>query len=91
MMENKRFCYDWKTGGFKDTLNSSVTTDIRIFETQINNACLDYEKKIKKLERENEELKQSNKYVWTLIRFIYNEIREEGCMDWGRIQDLVEF
>ena len=40
---------------------------------------------------ENEELKQSNKDAWNLIRFIYNEIKEDGYMDWGRIQDLVEF
>ena len=39
----------------------------------------------------NKELKQSNKDAWNLIRFIYNEIKEDGYMDWGRIQDLVEF
>lgn len=43
------------------------------------------------LEKENNELKQSNKDAWNLIRFIYNEIKEDGYMDWGRIQDLVEF
>lgn len=47
--------------------------------------------KISKLEKENEQLKQSNKESWNLIRFIYNEIKEDGYMDWGRIQDLVEF
>ena len=41
--------------------------------------------------KENEQLKQSNKDAWNLIRFIYNEIKEDGSMDWGRIQDLVEF
>ena len=40
---------------------------------------------------ENKKLKQSNKDAWNLIRFIYNEIKEDGSMDWGRIQDLVEF
>lgn len=40
---------------------------------------------------ENKELKQSNKDAWNLIQFIYNEIKEDGSMDWGRIQDLVEF
>lgn len=44
-----------------------------------------------KLEKENKELKQSNKDAWNLIQFIYEEIKEEGSMDWGRIQDLVEF
>ena len=44
-----------------------------------------------KLEKENKELKQSNKDAWNLIQFIYDEIKEEGSMDWGRIQDLVEF
>lgn len=39
----------------------------------------------------NKELKQSNKDALNLIRFIYNEIKEDGYMDWGRIQDLVEF
>ena len=41
--------------------------------------------------KENKELKQSNKDAWNLIQFIYNEIKEDGYMDWGRIQDLVEF
>ena len=40
---------------------------------------------------ENKQLKQSNKDAWNLIQFIYNEIKEDGYMDWGRIQDLVEF
>jgi len=44
-----------------------------------------------KIQEENEQLKQSNKDAWNLIRFIYNEIKEDGYMDWGRIQDLVEF
>ena len=43
------------------------------------------------LYEENEQLKQSNKDAWNLIQFIYNEIKEDGYMDWGRIQDLVEF
>ena len=47
--------------------------------------------KIKELEKENEQLNQSYKDAWNLIRFIYNEIKEDGYMDWGRIQDLVEF
>lgn len=44
-----------------------------------------------RMEEENKELKQSNKDAWNLIRFIYNEIKEDGSMDWWRIQDLVEF
>ena len=43
------------------------------------------------LAEENEQLKQSNKDAWNLIRFIYNEIKEDGYIDWERIQDLVEF
>ena len=31
---------------------------MRVLETQINNACYNYEKKIKKLEKENNELKK---------------------------------
>jgi len=57
-MTEKRFRYDWKTGRFKDTLsNSCATSNMRVLETQINNACFNYEKKIKKLEKENKELK----------------------------------
>lgn len=41
--------------------------------------------------KENEQLKQSNKDAWNLIQFIYEEIKKDGSMDWGRIQDLVEF
>ena len=42
------------------------------------------------LEEENEKLKCSNKDAWNLIQFIYNEIKEDGSMDFGRIKDLVE-
>ena len=57
-MTEKRFHYDWKTGRFKDTQsNSCATTNMRVLETQINNACFNYEKKIKELEKENKELK----------------------------------
>ena len=46
--------------------------------------------KISDLECENEQLKCSNKDAWDLIQFIYNEIKEDGSMDFGRIKDLVE-
>lgn len=46
---------------------------------------------LNELHEENVKLKQSNKDAWNLLRFIYEEIKEEGSMDWGRIQDLVEF
>lgn len=36
-------------------------------------------------------LQKQNKDAWNLIRFIYNEIKENGSMDFGRIKDLVEF
>ena len=56
-MTDKRFRYDWKTGRFKDTLsNSCATSNMRVLETQINDACYNYEKKIKELKRENESL-----------------------------------
>ena len=48
-------------------------------------------KLLNEFHEENEQLKQSNKDAWNLIQFIYNEIKEDGYMDWGRIQDLVEF
>lgn len=58
-MTEKRFHYDWKTGRFKDTQsNSCATSNMRVLETQINNACYNYEKKIKELKKENKELKQ---------------------------------
>ena len=58
-MTEKRFHYDWKTGRFKDTQSKScATTNMRVLETQINNACFNYEKKIEKLEKENKELKE---------------------------------
>ena len=47
--------------------------------------------KNRELEKENKQLKKENKDAWNLIQFIYNEIKEDGYMDWGRIQDLVEF
>lgn len=58
-MTEKRFRYDWKTGGFKDTQsNSCATTNMRVLETQINDACFNYEKKINELEKENKKLKK---------------------------------
>ena len=57
-MTEKRFHYDYKTGRFKDTQsNSCATSNMRVLETQINNACYNYEKKIKELEKENKKLK----------------------------------
>ena len=67
-MTEKRFHYDWKTGRFKDTQsNSCATSNMRVLETQINNACFNYEKKIKKLEKENKELKDFKEKVFDLI------------------------
>ena len=37
------------------------------------------------------ELKKSEKEAWDLIKYIYNEIKNDGSMDYDRIQDLVEF
>jgi len=47
-------------------------------------------KKLQLVKKENEQLKCSNKDAWDLIQFIYNEIKEDGSMDFGRIKDLVE-
>lgn len=58
-MSKKRFHYDWKTGRMKDIQsNSQATKDMRVLETIINDACYSYEKRIKELEEENEQLKQ---------------------------------
>ena len=63
-MTEKRFRYDWKTGRFKDTQsNSCATTNMRVLETQINNACYNYEKKIKELEEENKEIQKENEQL----------------------------
>ena len=52
-MTEKRFYYDWKTGRMKDTQsNSQATSDMRVLERIINDACYSYEKKIKGLEKE---------------------------------------
>lgn len=52
-MTEKRFYYDWKTGRMKDTQsNSQATSNMRVLETIINDACYSYEKKIKELEKE---------------------------------------
>ena len=57
----------------------------------IKEGVIPHQNKIQQLQKENEQLKQSNKDAWDLIQFIYNEIKEDGSMDWGRIQDLVVF
>lgn len=36
-------------------------------------------------------LQQSREDAWSLLRHIYDEICEDGSMDFGRIKDLVEF
>lgn len=93
-MTEKRFRYDWKTGGFKDTLsNSCATTDIRVFERQINNVCFNYEKKIKKLEKENKELKEKNKFILGQIRAFrddcYTTIDFDGASTLNRLLDIL--
>lgn len=52
-MTEKRFHYDYKTGRMKDTQsNSQATSDMRVLERIINDACYSYEKKIKELRKE---------------------------------------
>lgn len=78
MVNDRRFRYDWRTGRFKDTQSKSLaTSNMRILETQINNACYNYEKEIeelktknqwlyddlKKSSEENKQLKQENKKI----------------------------
>lgn len=58
---------------------------------QLNKHCVEYGFIVGSLEEKNKTLEQDNKDAWNLIRFIYNEIKEDGSMDWWRIQDLVEF
>ena len=36
-------------------------------------------------------LQQSREDAWSLLRYIYDEIREDGSMDFGRIKELVVF
>lgn len=40
--------------------------------------------------KEAHRLDLENERAWNLIRFIYNEIKEDGYMGWKRIQDLEE-
>ena len=58
---------------------------------QLNKHCVEYGFIVGNLKEKNKVLEQDNKDAWNLIRFIYNEIKEDGSMDWWRIQDLVEF
>ena len=79
-----------KNNEFKEIIDHCrQNKHISVFEflKQVN----EQDKAFKELEEENKELKQSNNDAWNLIRFIYNEIKEDGSMDWWRIQDLVEF
>ena len=89
-MTQKRFRYDWKTGRFKDTQsNSCATSNMRVLETQINNACYNYEKKIKKLEKENKELRSDRDYWKTLAQSLAKtngniELKDEH-IGWKRV------
>lgn len=70
-----------------------ICDDEKCFFKDGNKALYCYEviDLLNSLYEENEQLKQSNNDAWNLIQYIYNEIKEDGYMDWGRIQDLVEF
>ena len=74
-MTEKRFHFDWKTGRFKDTQsNSCATSNMRVLETQINNACFNYEKKIRELKKENERLREQNENLLAKLKFICEQI-----------------
>jgi len=61
-MIKKRFQYNWKTGRFKDTQSEfCATSNMRVLETQINDACYSYEKRIKELEEDYEYLEKEYK------------------------------
>ena len=80
-MTEKRFYYDWKTGRMKDTQsNSLATSDMRILETIINDACYSYEKSIKKLETRN---KQQHDSLKTIFNLMY-------ARDWKALENIVE-
>ncbi|MBQ6219935.1 MAG: hypothetical protein IJH63_00800 [Methanobrevibacter sp.] len=83
MTENKRFTYD----------GMDIEDNVEMIEYAIctSDGGLRVTALLNELAEENEQLKQSNKDAWDLIRFIYNEIKEDGYMDFGRIKDLVEF
>ena len=96
-MTEKRFHYDWKTNRFKDTQsNFCATSNMRVLETQINNACYNYEKKIEKLEKENKELKQFKDKVFKVI---VEKIREyfqlqkdcETGKGWGSADRFIDY
>ena len=85
-MTEKRFRYDWKTGRFKDTLsNSCATSNMRVLETQINNACFNYEKKIKKLEKENKELREQLKDCTEKAKEEIRKQAENEAIRWANI------
>lgn len=67
---------------------------IGIEDTETNRVCVTIEENIRllnELNDENKQLKQSHKEAWDLIKYIYDEIKEDGSMDYGRIRDLVVF
>lgn len=71
----KRFVFDWKSGRMKDTQsNSLATSDMRILETQINDACNVYENKIKKLVEENQEL---NRFIEELKQTYEEKLKKD--------------
>ena len=90
-VENKRFTVPdkYQFSHSKVQLNGEPLTNAEIVRLlNVNDGAFVENFNLKK---ENKELKQSNKDAWNLIQYIYNEIKEDGYMDWGRIQDLVEF
>lgn len=83
MRENKRF-----------TLvnhNEYADGDLIYYDDGEEMGSLDVVDRLNELNDENNRLKKSLKISDDLILFIYNEIKEEGSMDYWRIKDLIEF
>ena len=70
-----------------DSENTHVKYSLSAYMVDLNNC----KGKCSALEEENGQLKQSHKEAWDLIKYIYDEIKEDGSMDYGRIRDLGVF
>lgn len=76
-----RFRYDYKTGRMNDTQSSfQATKDMRLIERQVNDACNSYEKRIKELKKENEQLKYKINDLLYQIEYVGKNNKScDGC------------